>query len=201
MAKIKICGLFRNEDIDYVNLARPDYVGFVFAASRRRVTPDGAARLWGKLAEGIVPVGVFVDAPPEEIAALCARGVIEIAQLHGHEDETYIARLKELCPAPIIKAVSVKSARDIEGCPAASADYLLLDHGSGGSGERFDWKVIQSVAKPFFLAGGVRLENLAEALSHDPYCIDVSSGAETKGVKDREKIETLVRRVREAAGV
>ncbi len=200
MAKIKICGLFREKDIDYVNYARPDYVGFVFAESRRRITKEKAARLRERLAEGIQPVGVFVDAPPEEIAELCTRGIIKIAQLHGSEDEAYIARLKELCPVPVIKAVPVKGEEDVFAGQVTRADYLLLDSGSGGGGVCFDWCFVRDIAKPFFLAGGIRPENLEEALSLQPYCIDVSSGAETNGVKDKEKIEALVRRVREAAG-
>ena len=204
--KIKICGLFRDEDIEYVNDARPDYAGFVFARSRRQVSPAQAAGLRRKLAEGIIAVGVFVNAPEESIAALYRNGVIDIAQLHGSEDEAYIARLKAatgasavLLPIPVIKvfkgdeiSMSGKGAP-----PATEADYCLIDSGAG-SGKIFDWDIIDSnnMEKPWFLAGGINIENIASAVALNPFAIDLSSGAETNGVKDREKILLLSRIVR-----
>jgi phosphoribosylanthranilate isomerase len=195
--KLKICGLFREEDVGYVNEAQPDYIGFVFAESRRRVSPGLAAKLWEKLDAGIIPVGVFVNAPPEEIAALYHNGIISIAQLHGDEDDRYIAALKALTAGaggmPVIKALRAEAI--------TGADYLLLDHGAGGTGEAFDWGLVETLRGsspqiPWFLAGGIGPHNIEDAVLLRPFGIDVSSGAETGGFKDREKILKLVQAVR-----
>jgi phosphoribosylanthranilate isomerase len=127
--KVKICGLFREADIDYVNETRPDFIGFVFAPSRRQVTASRAAALRKRLARGIIPVGVFVNAPLEDIAALQESGVIEMVQLHGNEDAGYMQALKALCGLPLIKAVKISA-----GClakPDCGADYVLFDSGAG----------------------------------------------------------------------
>ncbi|MDR1093715.1 MAG: phosphoribosylanthranilate isomerase [Clostridiales bacterium] len=195
MSKIKICGLFRSEDIEYVNEARPDYVGFVFAPGRRRIAPAQAAAFRKSLRPGIAPVGVFVNAPIDEIAALYRDGVIHLAQLHGGEDAAYIERLKAACGVPIIKVVKIArhSRRSEESQPLTLclADYLLFDSGNG-SGKTFDWNLIPRTGKPYFLAGGIGLGNIGDALALSPYALDVSSGAETNGLKDREKILQLV---------
>lgn len=196
MAKIKICGLFRSEDTDSVNEARPDYIGFVFAKSRRQVTPDDARKLRSKLSPGITPMGVFVNAPIQEILSAVDAGIIEAAQLHGQEDEAYIKALRRICPVPIIKAVQVVSLDAITPWQSSSTDFLLLDSGTG-TGKVFDWGLASSIERPYFLAGGINSDNIDAALELKPYCIDISSGAETNGVKDRAKINRLVRRVRE----
>jgi phosphoribosylanthranilate isomerase len=214
MAKIKICGLFRDEDIGFANEAGPDMIGFVFAPSRRQVSPALAARLRSRLREGIVPVGVFVNAPTAMVLSLYRDGVIEAVQLHGAEDSSYIAALRESCAdgrrPPVIKAVAVQSREDIsrwEGVEEPGApDYLLLDSGPGGTGRRFDWTLIArsgepgrvgKAAVPFFLAGGIDSDTISEALRYRPYGIDVSGGAETNSVKDRNKMIRLVRQARE----
>lgn len=197
MTKIKICGLFRDNDIDAVNEAMPDYIGFVFARSRRQVTVEQAAAMRRRLHPAITPVGVFVNESAEQIMQLFHAGVIGMAQLHGREDESYIRRLKLLCAVPVIKAIRVNSTSDIQDLPPSGAAYLLLDNGAGGTGQPFDWTLIPEMGKPYFLAGGIDEHNLDDALALSPFCIDVSSGAETDGVKDREKIRRLVSRVRE----
>ncbi|MDR0569484.1 MAG: phosphoribosylanthranilate isomerase [Spirochaetaceae bacterium] len=198
MPKIKICGLFRAEDIAFVNEAEPDYIGFVFARSRRQVRPAEAARLRDRLKPGIAPVGVFVNAPVEDIVRLYRDGTIGLAQLHGTEDENYIAELKSRCAAPVIKAFRSEALSDPAG-PSTGADYLLFDSGPGGTGEAFNWSLLEAFrgGVPWFLAGGVNLGNIAQAARLKPYCIDVSSGAETAGLKDREKILELVRQTYE----
>lgn len=196
MIKIKICGICRSRDIDYVNSYEPDYIGFVFARSRRRVSFDEAARLRSGLSGRITPVGVFVNAPAEDIAALYCSGTIAMAQLHGSEDEEYIRRLTDICSVPVIKAVGVKSTGDIEKWRETRADFLLLDSGPGGTGRKFNWDLIADINRPFFLAGGINRENIPEAMRINPYCIDISSGAETDGVKDPDKIARLVKMVR-----
>lgn len=195
--KIKICGLFRHEDIEYVNEAIPDYIGFVFADSKRRVTAKQAAALKKELNPVIAAVGVFVNAPAEEVADLLNEGIIGIAQLHGTEDEAYIERLRHDTQSQIIKAIRVDTPEDIYAAQNSPADFLLLDHGSGGTGRSFDWSFVGDSQKPFFLAGGIHAGNLGLAMSAGkPYAIDISSGAESDGVKDREKILELVRRVK-----
>lgn len=196
MSKIKICGLFRPCDIDFVNEAKPDFIGFVFAESHRKVTMEQAKNMRSRLLRGIVPVGVFVNAKPAQIAELFQTGIIEIAQLHGQEDESYISELQKLCPVPVIKAISVETIRDITKWNETSADYLLLDNGSGGTGKTFNWNLIPEMDKRFFLAGGIGENNIEDAKALSPFCIDVSSGVETDKVKDREKILEIVRRVR-----
>ncbi len=199
--KIKICGLTRPEDIDAANELLCDYIGFVFAPrSRRALTEDAAAKLKARLDGRIKAVGVFVNAPPEQIAGLLRAGVIDIAQLHGTEDEAYIARLRALC-APegceLIQAFRVETERDIERAVQSTAEHILLDHGAGGTGERFDWALCSNVTRPFFLAGGLGPENAAEAArAAHPYALDVSSGVETDGKKDPEKMKEFVRAVR-----
>jgi len=210
--KIKICGLFREQDIDYVNEARPDYAGFVFAESKRQVSPAFAAVLRRHLLGEIIPVGVFVNAPVEAIAALYNENVISIAQLHGTENDEYITRLKEFSALggkrtiEVIK--TVKSAELEKTVPiAAGADYYLIDSGAG-SGKAFNWKMLNSAgmnsfkgAKPWFLAGGIDLDNIEKALGFNPYALDVSSGAETGGIKDREKIVQLVAMTRKGKNI
>ena len=156
MTRIKICGLYRPEDIRYVNEARPDWCGFIlhFPKSHRNVTPDQARALRAELAPGIVPVGVFVDQPAEVPAALLRDGTISVAQLHGHEDDAYLAALRELAPGCVIwKTFQVRSAADLRAVHASAADLVLLDNGCG-TGETFDWSLAGGVTRPFLLAGG-----------------------------------------------
>ncbi|MDR3225290.1 MAG: phosphoribosylanthranilate isomerase [Clostridiales Family XIII bacterium] len=204
MTKIKICGISRPEDIEYVNEARPDYIGFVFAESKRRVSEAQALALRKALHAGIIPVGVFVNAPADEIAALYEKGVIEAAQLHGAETESDIEALRTRARIPIIKAFSIAEEADFLRASASPADYLLLDHGPGGTGAAFDWNLLRRQRgrpeKPWFLAGGINEKNIQQALEKNPYAVDISSGAETNGIKDRNKIEQLVKAAQEHSG-
>ncbi|MDR0408879.1 MAG: phosphoribosylanthranilate isomerase [Spirochaetaceae bacterium] len=194
--KIKICGLFREEDIDYVNEAEPDYAGFVFAESSRRVDFDTARQLSAGLKPEIVPVGVFVDAPADTIISLHSARVIRAAQLHGREDAAYVAKIKE-AGITVIKTIQCASGGlKIES--TSNSDFLLFDSGRG-SGKRFDWSLLSDAGvagKPWFLAGGINQDTIKEAVLLRPFGIDVSSGAESGGVKDREKIKKLVSCVR-----
>lgn len=196
--RIKICGLSRPEDICCVNELLPEYAGFVFwEKSRRFVSPEQAARLRELLSPRIVSVGVFVDEEPERVAALLERGVIGMAQLHGREDADYIRRLRTLTEKPLMQAFRVDTREDIKRAEASPADYILLDHGAGGTGERFDWSLLEAVGRPYFLAGGLNPQNVALALEQaEPYGLDVSSGVETAGKKDPEKIRAFVRQAR-----
>ena len=197
MTGIKFCGLRREEDILTANELRPDYIGFVFAEkSRRAVTRETAARLRALLREDIPAVGVFVDAQPETVAFLLEEGIINLAQLHGREDAEYIARLRDLSGKPIIQAFRIRSSGDVKRAEKSSADYVLLDAGAG-DGKTFEWELAESVARPCFLAGGLTPENAEEAVERlHPFALDVSSGIETDGVKDPEKMRAFMRAVR-----
>ena len=197
MTRIKLCGLSRLCDVDAVNDLRPEYVGFVFwEKSRRYVAPELAASLRKNLAAGIQAVGVFVDECPERIAALTGLGVIDVVQLHGSEDNAYISCLRTLTNTPIIQAFRVSSPQDLAEARESTADYVMLDSGRG-TGTIFDWSIVHGFARPFFLAGGLTPENVAAAIHEiNPFAVDVSSGIETQGVKDRAKMTAFVESVR-----
>ena len=197
--RIKICGLTRPEDIQAVNEAKPDFCGFIveFPKSRRNVTVDQLWKLREKLDENILPAGVFVNAPVELPAQLLNEGTIALAQLHGQEDEEYITRLKGMTDQLLIKAFSIKTEEDVEQALRSGADYILLDQGAGGTGETFDWNLVPSIKRPWFLAGGLGCDNLESAihLLH-PWAVDLSSSVETDGHKDPDKILKAVQAVR-----
>lgn len=197
MTKIKFCGLSRPCDIEEANNLLPEYIGFVFAKkSRRYVSPDQAFELKRLLAPEIKEVGVFVNETPEQIADLLSKGIIDIAQLHGNEDEEYIRQLRRLTDKPIIKAFRIETAFDIEMAEQSTADYVLLDSGAG-TGTAFDWKFIQDMKRPYFLAGGLAPDNIGKAMQQlMPYAVDVSSGIETDGYKDKEKMAAFIAAVR-----
>ena len=192
--KIKLCGLTRPCDIEAVNELQPDYIGFVFAKkSRRYVSPEKAKELKAMLAPGIQAVGVFVNEEPEQIAALFEAGTIDVAQLHGQESETEIRRLREVTDHPLIQAFRIDTEQDVERANASTADYVLLDSGAGGTGTVFDWDLLQAIRRPYFLAGGLDTENLGTVKAKlNPYGVDVSSGIETGGYKDKEKMTAFV---------
>lgn len=194
--KIKICGLFQEADIDYVNEAKPDYIGFVFAKSKRQVDYHQAKLLKSKLDSTIKAVGVFVDSDIDKITSLVNDRIIDIVQLHGSEASQYINKLKQHIDVPVIKAIKVTGSKDLNDLNYP-VDYYLLDNQTSGSGKAFDWSLIKELDKPFFLAGGIDLNNLDEAISKAGYGIDVSSGVETNGVKDHNKIIEMVRRTRD----
>jgi phosphoribosylanthranilate isomerase len=198
--KIKLCGLTREEDIRAANALAPAYVGFVFAEkSRRYVSPQTAARLKALLAPGIRAVGVFVNAPVEAVAQLLEAGTIDIAQLHGAEDEAYIAALRARLgkPTPILQAFRIETEQDVARAARSTADCLLVDHGPGGTGEAFDWALLRGLQRPYFLAGGLTPENVATAVrALHPYAVDVSSGIETAGKKDPAKMRAFCEAVR-----
>lgn len=192
--KIKLCGLTRPCDIEAVNELQPDYIGFVFAKkSRRYVSPEKAEKLKAMLAPGIQAVGVFVNEEPAQIVSLLEAGTIDVAQLHGQEGEREIRRLRELTDHPLIQAFRIDTEQDVERANASTADYVLLDSGAGGTGTVFDWDLLQAIRRPYFLAGGLDTENLGTVKAKlNPYGIDVSSGIETDGYKDKEKMTAFV---------
>ena len=211
--KIKLCGMMRDCDIDFANEAQPDYVGFVFADTRRKIDKATARRFKNNLNPGIAAVGVFVDEDPDKVAELLFEGIIDIAQLHGSETASYIKTLRSYVPdCRIIKAVKVQGAEDILQAARLPCDYLLLDTYRqgvlGGTGETFAWELIREAqkdqeegsarifGKPYFLAGGLNMENIEAAAGLSPYGVDLSSGIETDGAKDKDKMIEIVRRIR-----
>lgn len=197
MTNIKLCGISRMCDLEVVNELKPEYIGFVFAKkSKRYVTPEQAALLKQKLSKEIQAVGVFVDEPVEEVAELLNEKIIDLAQLHGREDNAYIERLRTLTGKPVIKAFRVKKECDATEIEACCADYVLLDSGAG-SGETFEWSLSSNIKRPFFLAGGLEPSNVGDAVRRlHPFAVDVSSGIETDGVKDENKMRSFVASVR-----
>jgi len=195
--KIKICGLFREDDYVTVNKTLPDFIGFVFTKSRRMVDFQLAQKIGHKLDPKIKKVGVFVDEKIENILRLYEAEIIDMVQLHGNEDENYIEKLKSACKIEVIKAVKAGSKTVL----AKNADYILFDTPDkilpGGTGRTFDWRLIPEINKPIFLAGGLNAGNIKEAInSVSPFAIDISSGAETNGHKDFQKISEIVNLVR-----
>ena len=164
MSGIKICGLFRACDIDYVNEAKPDYAGFIlhFPKSHRNVGPAVAAEMRGRLLTGIRAVGVFVDQPEETVIASAERIGLDAVQLHGHEDDRYIKSLRASLKRPVWKAFKVRSEADLMEAERSSADEILLDNGYG-TGNAFDWSILSGFSRPYILAGGLTPELITKA--------------------------------------
>lgn len=200
MTKIKLCGMTRPEDIAAANVLRPEYIGFVFApGSRRAVSREMAKDLKQQLAPEIKAVGVFVNEAPETVAALLNENVIDLAQLHGQEDETYLAALRKQTDQPIIQAFRVTDAASLQIARNSTADLILLDSGPGGTGTAFDWELLKNFDRPYLLAGGLTPETVAGAVKRlHPDAVDVSSGIETAGKKDPAKMAAFVKAVRDA---
>lgn len=197
---MKFCGMSRDQDIWAVNEARPLFCGFIInvPSSHRSITLEQAEDLASQLAEDVFPVGVFVDEPLETVVKMCRRGIITTVQLHGHEDDDYVDAVRDLaCPSLIIQAFKVRSAEDVARARASHADMVLLDNGKG-TGQRFDWSLVGQVGRPFMLAGGLDPGNVAEAIRQvGPWAVDMSSGLETDGRKDPDKIAAAAAAVRE----
>ncbi len=197
MTKIKLCGMMSLADIEAANELMPDFVGFVFAPkSRRYVSDDDAAVMRRALLPGIKAVGVFVNEDISHVAELLTRGIIDIAQLHGGEDEEYIRRLRNMTGAPLIKAYRIASRDDVTNIRPIENVTVMLDAGSG-SGAAFCWDWLYGVDHEYFLAGGLTPENVGDAIEKfRPYGVDVSSGIETNGKKDADKMGIFVKCVR-----
>jgi len=200
MIKVKFCGLSRICDIEGANALMPEYIGFVFAPqSRRCILPEKAAKLKSLLSPGIKAVGVFVNQQPEFAAELLNSDIIDIVQLHGNEEDDYIEQLRRLTHKPIIQAFRITGVEEVIKAQNSIADCILLDAGAG-TGTSFDWKLVQNIKRPYFLAGGLNAQNAKAALSIlKPYALDVSSGIETNGLKDTRKMAEFIRAVRKEA--
>ena len=197
MKRVKICGLSREQDIQAVNEVQPDFCGFIihFPKSRRSISVDRLRQLRAGLCNSVCPVGVFVDEPVENIAALLREHVISVAQLHGTEDRCYIQSLRRQSESPIWQAFQIRTEADVQRANGSLADLVLLDAGQG-SGKTFDWTLLKKITRPFGLAGGLQQENLPAALQTTAVLLDVSGGVETNGYKDPEKMKQFVEAVR-----
>ena len=213
MQKIKLCGMMKPCDIEYANRVKPDFVGFIFANTRRKISAAQAKQFREALDAEIPAAGVFVNEDIPVITSLVQNGCIDMIQLHGEEDADYIRRLREVCDVPVIKAVKVQTVEQIRQAAALPVDYLLLDTYRkgvlGGTGEAFDWELLREAkaaagdtaegelfGKPYFLAGGLHAGNLREAAALGSYGLDVSSGIETDGSKDFTKMVKVMELVR-----
>ena len=203
MTKIKICGLTRTEDIEMVNEFLPDYIGFVFAKSRRQVSAEQAKELKNKLRPAIKAVGVFVNEKPENIAEIANQGIIDLIQIHGDEDAAYCRQLRKLTKAITIKVVRVEREDDLIGIEEFDCDYYLFDTLSskdyGGTGKAFDHSLLynKEIKKPFFVAGGLNQDNVAAVIEViKPFGVDTSGGVETDGIKDANKIKEFIKQGR-----
>ena len=213
MQKIKLCGMMKPCDIEYANRVKPDFVGFIFANTRRKISAAQAKQFREALDAEIPAVGVFVNEDIPVITSLVQDGCIDMIQLHGEEDADYIRCLREVCDVPVIKAVKVQTVEQIRQTATLPVDYLLLDTYRkgvlGGTGEAFDWELLREAkaaagdtaegelfGKPYFLAGGLHAGNLREAAALGSYGLDVSSGIETDGSKDFDKMAEVMELVR-----
>ena len=215
--KVKMCGISKVETIPAVVEAKPDYMGLVFAPSKRQVTVDQAKILVEELHRGyakkygsdtehdkndtIKTVGVFVNETVDNLVTIANEANLDAGQLHGDEDETFIQYLKERTNVEVWKAIQIRTAADTEKWIDSSADMLLFDayhkDERGGTGEVFDWSSLDAFERPFMLAGGIDSTNVARAIrTVRPYGIDISSGIETNGVKDDEKITAFIKIVK-----
>ncbi len=197
MTKVKICGVRTVEELRYINEARPDFVGFVMAPSKRKVTIPMVRNLRHQLDDGISAVGVFSGQPVEMIIELLDEEVFDMVQLHGNVPSGYIRSLKEASPATVVQAIDM-NAVGFAPTLGTEADMLLLDGGPGGTGVSFDWSSAHGVQNDFFLAGGLDLQNVRQAIEAvRPFAVDISSGVEVDGRKDRTRILHTVRRIRD----
>ena len=201
MARIKICGLSRLEDVEVVNEILPEYAGFIinYPKSIRSLNPLQVKELCCHLDKKVRAVGVFVDSPIELPLRMLREGTIDLAQLHGREDDAYIRKLMEKAKRPVIKAFSVSKEEDIDRVMSCPASYVLLDHPLGKNGEVVDWSLLKKVNRPYFLAGGLGEANVQEAIrALHPFAVDMNSRLETEGKKDPEKMRQAVKLAREA---
>lgn len=198
MTKIKLCGIQRYEDIDVVNELLPDYIGFVFAKkSKRFISYDMAKSLKKRLDKRVKAVGVFVNESIENIIYLVRNDIIDLIQLHGDEDREYISKLKNYVNTPVIKAFRIKYKDDINNLYKEGSDFILLDAGAG-DGKTLDESILKDFKDDYFLAGGLSPDNIYEKINTlHPFGVDVSSGIETDGKKDADKMRKFVKLVRE----
>lgn len=201
MIKLKICGIKTMEEVEIVNRQQPDYVGFVFAEGKRKVSDELAWEMRKHLNSSIQAVGVFVREPVEHVIGLVNKRGIDVIQLHGEESDDYVKRIRERVTCPIIRATRIRSIQQ-QDISTSYCDYVLYDSyvaGTyGGSGVSIPLSYIPMTTMPVFMAGGIHEENMAEIITRiHPYGIDISSGVESNGRKDEEKIRRIIEKLQE----
>lgn len=188
MTKVKICGLSTVEAVETAVLAGADYIGFVFAESKRQVSLEQAQELAKRVTGKTKIVGVFVSPSLEDLEQAIGQVPLDMVQIHGTFDEALIP----LISVPVIRAIQLSNQ---EAQVTSQADYLLFDAPVAGSGQTFDWDLLkdQKLQQDFFIAGGLTVDNVRQAReTFQPYALDVSSGVETDGRKDIEKIKAFI---------
>lgn len=200
MVKVKICGLRRKEDIEYANELKPDYVGFVFAKSKRQIEVEQALDLISLLDKEIKTVGVFVNEPVENALKIAQTLNLDVLQFHGDETQDYIDNFKNFT---VWKAIRIKDKEDLEKTKEFKVNSFVFDTLTkkeyGGTGKTFNWEVLKGfeLNVPIILAGGLNENNVEEAIRIvNPYAVDVSSGVETEGYKDFKKLKSFIEKVR-----
>ena len=195
MTRVKICGLKIAESVHVATKERADMVGFVFAKSKRQLTLQEAKQLAKDVPPSVLKVGVFVNERLENVLTIAQQVPLDVIQLHGHETDEYIQKI----PYPTIKALGIRTEEDVKSLSNyPSATYMLVDAPIAGSGETFNWALLKNVQQPLILAGGLHINNVEEAIrTVNPYMVDVSSGVETNGQKDSEKIKQFIQRAKQ----
>ncbi|MBR3247680.1 MAG: phosphoribosylanthranilate isomerase [Clostridiales bacterium] len=195
--ELKICGLTRMEDIIAVNRHGADYAGFIFwKKSRRYIDSYKAGELIEFLRSDIKTVGVFLDEPLDSLISAARISGVDMVQLHGHESDEYVDYVRRTLNRPVIKAYKATEEGALERAANSNADYVMIDSGAG-SGKKFDWNILKDFKRDYFLAGGLDAESVGEAIRLlEPFAVDVSSGVETDGIKDEEKIAEFIKAVK-----
>lgn len=198
MTKIKFCGLRREEDVRLAASLDADFFGFILTDRfKRYVAPEEVARLKEYVPSSSKTVGVFVDETEDYVVSSSKAAKLDMIQLHGSEDDAYIADIKAKTGLPVIKMIKPLSGNDIISARQSAADLILLDSGAGGTGKTFDWSLAKDLDRDYILAGGLTPDNVGDAVERlKPFAVDVSSGVETEGIKDFSKMKAFAAEVR-----
>ena len=196
--KIKFCGLRREEDVKFAASLDADFMGFILTDRfKRYVAPEEVSRMKQFVPANTKTVGVFVDEPVDYVIGCARTANLDMIQLHGSEDDSYIVEIKEKTGLPVIKMIKPVSEDDIITARNSSADLILLDSGAGGTGKVFDWSLAEKLGRDYILAGGLTPDNAGDAVERlKPFAVDVSSGVETEGIKDFSKMKAFASEVR-----
>ena len=196
--KIKFCGLRREEDVKLAASLGAGFMGFILTDRFRRfISPEKVGLLKQFVPASCKTVGVFVDEPLDYVIESAELADLDMIQLHGSEDDAYIAEIKEKTGLPVIKMIKPESIDDIITARQSMADLILLDSGAGGTGKVFDWSLAEKLGRDYILAGGLTPDNVGEAVERlKPFAVDVSSGVETEGIKDFSKMKAFAAEVR-----
>ena len=196
MARVKVCGINSPEDVEIVNELKPDYVSFAFYKNKRQVTYEKARKLKQILDKDIRVIGVFVDENTNVVASAANDDLLDVIEFHGNEGPGEIERIKAFTEKPIIQGFRIRSRADVELALDSHADSILM-YSDSESGVPMDWKLLKNVTRPYFLAGGLNADNIEKAIKIcHPFAVSVTTGVETDGIKDREKMAAFIKMAR-----